>query len=88
MYLQELVESMVTKMVAVRSFENPRSLLIDPDGNLLVADAGNNAIRLITPAGEASTVVEQHEKFAPSTEATILEANLYIPFGLAYSSRR
>lgn len=66
-------------------FENPRSLLIDPDGNLLVADAGNNAIRSITPAGEVSTVVGTGEKFAPSTEGPVLEANLYIPFGLAYS---
>ena len=66
-------------------FENPRSLLIDPDGNLLVADAGNNAIRSITPEGEVSTVVGTAEKFAPSTEGPVLEANLYIPFGLAYS---
>ena len=66
-------------------FENPRSLLMDPEGNLLVADAGNNAIRSITPAGEVSTVVGTAEKFAPSTEGPVLEANLYIPFGLAYS---
>ena len=66
-------------------FENPRSLLMDSDGNLLVADAANNAIRSITPSGEVSTVVGTGEKFAPSTEGPALEANLYIPFGLAYS---
>ena len=66
-------------------FENPRSLLMDADGNLLVADAGNNAIRSITPAGEVRTVVGTGEKFQPSTEGPALEANLYIPFGLAFS---
>ena len=66
-------------------FENPRSLLMDTDGNLLVADAGNNAIRSVTPAGEVRTVVGTGEKFQPSTEGPALEANLYIPFGLAFS---
>ena len=66
-------------------FENPRSLLVDPDGNLLVADAGNSAIRSISPTGEVSTVVGTAEKYAPSTEGPALEANLYLPFGLAYS---
>ena len=66
-------------------FENPRGLLVDPEGDLLVADAGNSAIRSISPTGEVRTIVGTAEKYAPSTEGPALEANLYLPFGLAYS---
>ena len=48
-------------------FENPRSLLMDPDLVTCWWQMGNNAIRSITP-GEVSTVVGTAEKFAPSTE--------------------
>lgn len=38
------------------SFNNPRGLALDLSGNLIVADAGNNAIRRITPQGVVSTI--------------------------------
>jgi hypothetical protein len=37
-------------------FDEPRGLALDPDGNLLVADYGNDAIRLVTMTGAVSTV--------------------------------
>ena len=38
------------------SFNRPWGITIDPQGNIFVADNGNNSIRKITPAGDVSTV--------------------------------
>jgi sugar lactone lactonase YvrE len=37
-------------------FNSPSAIAIAPDGNLIIADTGNNRIRRLTPTGEASTV--------------------------------
>ncbi len=68
---------------ATALFENPRGLAINGEGKLLVADAGNNAIRSIGLTGEVTTIAGTAEKFVISSEGPALEANVYIPFGLA-----
>jgi len=37
-------------------FTNPRGLVLEPSGNLLVADSGNCTIRRVTPAGAVTTL--------------------------------
>lgn len=39
------------------AFRSPHSLTVMPSGSLLVADTGNNAIRVVTSAGEVSTLI-------------------------------
>jgi sugar lactone lactonase YvrE len=41
---------------ASAAFNTPSALALDPGGNLIVADTGNNAIRKITPEGIVSTI--------------------------------
>ncbi|SUS07603.1 hypothetical protein DF3PB_470014 [uncultured Defluviicoccus sp.] len=38
------------------TFNEPAGIAVDPFGNLVVADAGNNAIRRVTPAGAVTTL--------------------------------
>lgn len=38
---------------------NPVNVLVGPNGDVFVADFGNNAIRQVTPTGETSTLVRQ-----------------------------
>jgi sugar lactone lactonase YvrE len=38
------------------SFNGPQGLTIDGDGNLIIADTGNNLIRKISPSGQVTTI--------------------------------
>lgn len=39
-------------------FNSPSAIAIAPDGNLIIADTGNNRIRRLTPDGQVSTVAD------------------------------
>lgn len=48
-------------------FNEPSGLAFTPSGDLLVADAGNQRIRLINPDGKVSTVAGSGDTFIPGT---------------------
>jgi uncharacterized protein (TIGR03437 family) len=51
---------------------NPSDAIVDPNGNLIVADQQNNRIRQVTPAGAITTIVGSglHNFYSPGIPAT------------------
>ena len=70
---------------AAASFSCPSALVVDPAGNIYVADVGNHTIRKLTPAGVVTTVVGQAGVigFTPGN----LPGVLAYPSGIALSGR-
>ncbi|MNX79232.1 Serine/threonine-protein kinase PknD [compost metagenome] len=65
-------------------FDNPYGLAIDASGNLYVADAGNSAIRKVTPAGVVTTVAGSYPtKASGFVDGAASSARFAGPQGLA-----
>jgi serine/threonine-protein kinase len=67
------------------SFNEPGGLVVDANGNVYVADSGNNEIRMITPAGVVSTLAGSVT--AGSANGTGTAATFNEPFGLAVDAK-
>ncbi len=65
------------------SFLNPNALAVDGDGNLFVADTYNNTVRMITPAGDVTTIVGTAGTMKNVITTTPLSASLAFPVGIA-----
>ena len=76
------------------SFSDPTGIALDPQGNILVADGLNKAIRKITPLGDVSTItihtIHQYVNGIPSTVSELVNpvgvctdqnGNIYITDG-------
>ncbi len=68
----------------------PQGMALDPDGNLYIADSGNNRVRMVTPRGIISTVAGNGtvspgggpSAFGDGSAAT--GAPLHLPMGVAF----
>ena len=65
----------------IARFDNPTGVAIDAAGNVYVADAGNNTIRMITQAGVVSTFAGN--AVAGSSNGIGILASFNYPFGIA-----
>jgi len=63
------------------SFSGPRGVAVDAVGNVYVADANNNLIREITPAGVVTTLAGSGTK--GNTDGAGTAASFYYPSGVA-----
>jgi len=63
------------------SFNSPFGIAIDSDGNLYVADSGNNLIRKITPGGTVTTIAGNGSRGA--NDGTGNAASFNTPAGIA-----
>ncbi|WP_158542141.1 NHL domain-containing protein [Pedobacter chinensis] len=64
----------------ISTFNNPDGVAVDRSGNVFVADAGNNKIRKISPAGIVSTFAG--DGVAGNTDGIGINARLYYPTGI------
>ncbi|MFA5388029.1 MAG: LamG-like jellyroll fold domain-containing protein [Candidatus Paceibacterota bacterium] len=70
-------------------FYRPRSLALDSLGNIFVADAWNNNIRKITPAGVVTTFagnIHWGPSYSGHVDSIGTSARFYVPYGLSFDA--
>ncbi|HZM01402.1 MAG TPA: serine/threonine-protein kinase, partial [Candidatus Saccharimonadales bacterium] len=72
---------------AAAQFDAPEGIAIDRDGNLYVADTGNNTIRKVTPDGLVTTIAGLAGTRG-SFDGVGRAARLWVPFSLAIDGKK
>jgi sugar lactone lactonase YvrE len=70
-------------MGTAAQFHAPSGLVLDPNGVLFVADAGNNRIRVVSPTGGVGTVAGSSEG---NLDGAGVIARFFVPDALAFDS--
>ena len=65
------------------SFRDPYAVAVMPNGDILVADVGDNRIRRFTPGGTISTFAGNGQNASTGDGGPALQASLAVPAGLA-----
>ncbi|MGH3843965.1 MAG: protein kinase domain-containing protein [Pseudonocardiaceae bacterium] len=68
-----------------QKLNRPTSLLLDPAGNLYIADTDNHRVRKVTPEGKITTVAGTGRDSYSGDNTPAIEATLSSPDGLALS---
>lgn len=68
---------------ATASFSDPQGVAVDANGNVYVADTGNNVIRKISPPGLVSTLSGSSTLSTGSADGAGRAALFYFPFDIA-----
>ena len=63
--------------------QQPEGIVVDPAGNLYIADAANNRVRMVTPAGVIGTVAGNGHQGFSGDNGPASAAQLNQPYGLA-----
>ncbi|MGA2739646.1 MAG: hypothetical protein ABSG65_19680 [Bryobacteraceae bacterium] len=63
--------------------QQPEGMVVDPAGNLYIADAANNRVRKVNPAGVVSTVAGNGHQGFSGDNGPAADAQLNQPYGLA-----
>jgi sugar lactone lactonase YvrE len=79
------LKGFVDDLGAAARFNGPVGIAVDASGNVWVADTGNHALRMITPAGVVTTPIgpDGVKAFA---DGAIVSARLHTPYGLSFDT--